>query len=721
MRKRKVASILVPALVIAIALGLVSGAVAQAPEGSVTDLLSQEQLAEAGAAEVPQEAPQKLQAAQLNPDFIDCIENPPEPFYGYLPPPVDLSHLQGVPVKRGGTQIGLPSAFDWRDSGDVTPVKDQNPCGTCWVFGTLSAVESRVLIVDGVEYNFSEQNVACCTDPSWVYLNHNRCMGGGWSWLATDVLTKKGTRLESCDPYNTGTINTEPCNDSCSTIKRVTGYRWITDNPNDIAEVKDAIYNYGPVSMAFYYSDARMYPGSIYYYPGCTADANHLVSIVGWDDSIAHPLGGGSGAWIVKNSWGTGWGDSGYFYLCYGSANMQEVASYRYQDYDPNENLYYWDEAGWVGDIGVGRPTLWMGSVFNSGQDGDLTHVEFWTTSNNAEYELYVYDGSFGTQLAYQAGTCDELGYYSIPLNTPVPLANGQQFSVAVEITTPGYYFPLPAEGCLEDGGVVLADPPIQTGVSFYSEDGRSWDDLGPYGFNACLRARVTTSAGPTPTPTPTPTPGPTPTPTPAPPVLEEISWYNGAGNVSPAEGDELVFKFSEDMDTSTIYSTNIEDRLPTNPDHSYGTLTGDDLDWSNGNKWLTVTIGPGETIEGGETVDPSSYVKSAAGLPDETTSPGPEIPTAPTPTPFIWEFPHGLNNDSTALFPRRYGGVEVVLVDLTPPSELVLVWYYDEAAMTWEWGRPGWPESTLETLENWNIYLIIVESACTWEIPQPS
>jgi len=202
---------------------------------------------------------------------------------------------------------------------------------------------------------------------------------------------------------------------------------------------------------------------------------------------------------------------------------------------------------------------------------------------------------------------------------------------------------------------------------------------------------------------------------------LEEISWYNGAGNVSPAEGDELVFKFSEEMNTATINSTNIEDRLPTNPDHSYGTLTGDGLDWSNGNKWLTVTMGRGETIEGGETVDPSSYVKSAAGLPDETAPPGPEIPTAPTPTPFIWEFPHGLNNDSTALFPRRYGGAEVVLADLTPPSELILVWYYDEAAMTWEWGRSGWPESTLETLESWNIYLIIVESACTWEIPQPS
>jgi len=153
-----------------------------------------------------------------------------------------------------------------------------------------------------------------------------------------------------------------------------------------------------------------------------------------------------------------------------------------------------------------------MGSVFNSVQDGDLTHVEFWTTSNNAGYELYVYDGSFGTQLAYQAGTCNELGYYSIPLSVPVPLTNGQQFSVAVKMTTPGYNRPLPIEYQL--AGVV--DPPIQIGASFERHlDSDPWTDAGlTWGENVCLRARVTTGASPTPTPTPTTIPTPTPTPT---------------------------------------------------------------------------------------------------------------------------------------------------------------------------------------------------------------
>jgi C1A family cysteine protease len=390
---------------------------------------------------------EKPQLAPLNPDFLEYLENPPEPFYGYIPPPVDLSHLSEIPVTMAEPLTALPSAFDWRDEGKVTSVKDQSPCGTCWIFGTIAAIESRVLVVEGVEYDFSEQSVACCTDPSWVYLIGNRCNGGGWSWLATDVLTKKGTRLESCDPYDTGTINTDSCDDTCTTVKRITGYRWVADSPSQIDEVKNAIYNYGPVSMAYYHTtDPSYWDGNTYYYPDCYQSANHLVTAVGWDDDIAHPEGGGSGAWIIKNSWGTDWGDDGYFYLCYGSASMEEVASYRYNDYSAGETVYYWDEAGWVVNGGYSDNSAWMASVFTCEQAGKLGYVDFWTASNGARYELYVYDGFFGAELTSQAGTCDDLGYYSIPLDTQVTMTAGQQFTIAVKMTTPGYNYPLPVE-----------------------------------------------------------------------------------------------------------------------------------------------------------------------------------------------------------------------------------------------------------------------------------
>jgi hypothetical protein len=82
-------------------------------------------------------------------------------------------------------------------------------------------------------------------------------------------------------------------------------------------------------------------------------------------------------------------------------------------------------------------------------------------------------------------------------------------------------------------------------------------------------------------------------------------------------------------MDTDTITADNIDARLPTDtdPERSYGNVTADDLVWSNSDKWLTVTLGADETIQGGETVDPISAVKDADGRADATTA-DPAIPT---------------------------------------------------------------------------------------------
>jgi C1A family cysteine protease len=451
-------------------------------------------------------SPEIPQAAPLNPDFLDFIQSRPTHFYGYIPPPVDLSHLKKIPVGEPAPtaqstleeSLALPAVFDWRTSGNVTSVKNQNPCGTCWIFGTLAALESKVLIRENVAFDFSEQNVACCTDPSWVYLTSPpdyRCNGGGWSWLAADTLSKKGTRLEACDPYNTTTINTETCSDTCTSIKYLTGYRLVEANTTAI---KHAVYNHGPVSIVMYMDTNYYDPDTnIYYYTG-SATANHLVCIVGWDDSVTHP--GGSGAWIVKNSWGTAWGgtcgygsESGYFYLAYESSSIGEVAYYEYKDYTAPEKIYYWDEAGWVNDVGYGTNYAWMANVFTMTASGTLTHVDFWTTDHDDAYEIKVYQDSnpadgLPSALHSQTGSCQEAGYYSLELGSPVSVSAGQTYTIVVKLTTPDYTYPIPVESLIRR----MCDPPIQTGVSYVSPDGIGWEDIGAvYDWNACLRARV--------------------------------------------------------------------------------------------------------------------------------------------------------------------------------------------------------------------------------------
>ena len=117
------------------------------------------------------------------------------------------------------------------------------------------------------------------------------------------------------------------------------------------------------------------------------------------------------------------------------------------------------------------------------------------------------------------------------------------------------------------------------------------------------------------------------------------IDWTDVDASGTINEGDTLCFKFSEAMDTGTITTTNIEDRLPTVPDHSYGTLTADDLSWSYSDKWFWVTLGSGETIVGGETVNPAVTVTDAAGNPDATTGTGPAIEVPEEEEGFAWEW----------------------------------------------------------------------------------
>ncbi|TFH41208.1 MAG: hypothetical protein E4G94_08350, partial [ANME-2 cluster archaeon] len=281
------------------------------------------------------DATEALQMAPLNPDFVAYQNSPLRTFsgysFGYIPPPMDLSHLDDIPVKRLQVLGVLPESFDWRDSGNVTPIKYQSNCGTCWTFGTTSILESAVLINEGAEYNFSEQSIALSVDRSWTDMYDyadDPCNAGGNSFKASEVFIKKGSVLESCNPYNTTALNCGgSCEcDNCPSVKKVDGYRLVTNIGSEIEVIKQAVYDYGPVTMSFNYTESYMYEnatwGTIYDYYPSPESSNHLVSIIGWNDSIPHtnPSHDETGAWIVKNSWGTDWGNEGYFYLAYNSS-----------------------------------------------------------------------------------------------------------------------------------------------------------------------------------------------------------------------------------------------------------------------------------------------------------------------------------------------------------------------------------------------------------------
>lgn len=390
------------------------------------------------------------------------IFNPPAQHFGYIPHPVDLSHLQPGAVYRGA----LPAAWDWRSHGGVTSVKNQANCGSCWAFASLGALESKILIQSGSAYDLSEENLKECN-----YLSYG--CGGGNSFIATNYFTRQGTVLESCDPYHDW--DTDICSTACAKVKQVTDWRLLA---NDLNTIKAAVYSNGPISTTMYASfpGFNAYDGStVLYYTGAEA-VNHAVMIVGWDDNLVH--GGGAGAWICKNSWGTGWGDNGYFKIAYGSARIGENScyyqSYKHYDYlEMKDTLYHYDEAGWEESWGYDSPTAWGLVKFSAGKDDCLQAVDFWAVDDSMSYTIYIYDNFDGSVLSNQrhaqSGTTAEAGYYSIPLTAPVWVARGDNFVVVIQFTCSGYNYPIPADRFA----------PIETQKTYISANGTGWYEMG--------------------------------------------------------------------------------------------------------------------------------------------------------------------------------------------------------------------------------------------------
>jgi hypothetical protein len=220
----------------------------------------------------------------------------------------------------------VPSTFDWRDYGKVTSVKNQGSCGSCWAFGMLGSYEGALLIAGHGSQNLSEQYLVRCNSYGYG-------CNGGW-WCFDDMYN--GIPTESCYPY-TGSDGS--CNYSCTKYFPVDSWYHVgssSDVPGT-STLKQAIYDHGPVTVAVYVNSAfQNYTGGIY--NSCyNYSPNHAVVLVGW----------GSTYWIMKNSWGTGWGESGYMRITFGCSNIGYAAAYAIPEggtpppedpYEPNDS-----------------------------------------------------------------------------------------------------------------------------------------------------------------------------------------------------------------------------------------------------------------------------------------------------------------------------------------------------------------------------------------------
>ncbi|UCD18493.1 MAG: T9SS type A sorting domain-containing protein [Candidatus Zixiibacteriota bacterium] len=401
---------------------------------------------------------------------------------GFIPPRMDLSHLSGreIPAKLKGTQA--PQQFDCRQQGWITPIKNQGACGSCYAFASIASFESLVLKDSSVTYDLSENNAKECNF-------FDRSCGGGTFYDLASHFSQKGFVLESCDPYVPSDVI---CNTGCSHVKTLLDWRIISANSVPATTVlQDYIYTYGPAYTTLYVggtadpaweTEFQSYSGDYVLYHPTAEEPNHAVLIVGWDDTLSHA--GGTGAWIVKNSWGTAWGgtcgygaEAGYFYIAYGSGNIGMWSSFPndYQDYDLNGEIMYHDEGGWVTSWGYGSTTVWGLCKFVPSQDIDLTRVEFWTNDATTDIDVYIYDSFDGSSTSgLLASKLDnsysEAGYHSVELDLPVEVSAANDIFAVVIITNVSYTYPL-----ISDTGAGV------TGITYMSPSGSpgTWYDLG--------------------------------------------------------------------------------------------------------------------------------------------------------------------------------------------------------------------------------------------------
>ncbi len=203
---------------------------------------------------------------------------------------------------------GLPPALDWRNNNGnwVTPVRNQGSCGSCWAFATAGALESyqlRLRNTPGVDLNLAEQILVSCSGAG--------SCSGGFIGSASNYLRDTGLPVESCYPY---TATNGSCSNACSTAftstYEIDAWAYVCTTSPTVTALKNALYTYGPlVTTMDVYSDFYYYKTGVYHYTSGSYQGGHAILLVGYDD--------GRQAFLAKNSWGTGWGESGYFWIGY--------------------------------------------------------------------------------------------------------------------------------------------------------------------------------------------------------------------------------------------------------------------------------------------------------------------------------------------------------------------------------------------------------------------
>jgi len=220
-------------------------------------------------------------------NFTSLKRNGPSPMYPSTPAPAS----------------GYPSSYSWVSKGMTTPIYNQGQCGSCWAFSTTENIESMNAIKGNGLKELSMQQIVDCD-----HTDHG-CGGGNPPTAYAYVIGAGGLDTYASYPYTgrQGSCRFNPRDVG----EKISTWGYVTTTRNE-EQMLAFTYSDGPPSVCVDASNWSSYRGGVYTASDCGRSLDHCVQIVGWD------VVSGIDAWIVRNSWGTGWGYSGYLFVAMG-------------------------------------------------------------------------------------------------------------------------------------------------------------------------------------------------------------------------------------------------------------------------------------------------------------------------------------------------------------------------------------------------------------------